>query len=280
MWEVTGAMRWISPILILSFLLTSSPVMARPTALTPATESVPSSPEPAQPTWRLGKLTPGGEWLFKTFPKHIFYDLKYTFWNPWHILALAAGAGATLGVHQADDDIQNYFDSKNRMGAADNILGVMGSPYLLLGASASAFIGAKLADAPKAALTAGTMTEALLVTEAFTLGLKLATQRTRPDGSDLSFPSAHASGCFALATVVEVFYGPLYGVPSYAFATAVAVSRLAANKHFASDVMAGALLGTLIGLGTAQFHKHEYSNLFITPTITSERAELNLTYLF
>jgi membrane-associated phospholipid phosphatase len=36
-------------------------------------------------------------------------------------------------------------------------------------------------------------------------------------------------------------------VPAYALASAVAVSRLQRNKHYLSDVMAGATLGYIVG---------------------------------
>lgn len=264
-------MRWKIIIVIVGSLVLASNGFAEPAEPT----------EETQPTWRLGNLTPGGRWLVKTLPRHIANDIKYTFWNPWHMLALAVGAGVTVGVHQVDDDIQDFFESEDRLGVAGDIFNVMGNNYVLAGATVSAFIGAKIADAPKVALTAGTMTEALALTQVFTIALKYATQRTRPDGSNnLSFPSGHASSSFAIATVVQVFYGPLYGIPSYAIATMIALSRLDKNKHFASDTVAGALLGTLIGLGTAQFHKKEYSNFFIMPTVSRERAGLTLVHLF
>jgi len=261
-------MRWKILSLIVASLLLAGNSFAAGTTVT-------------EPTWRLGELTPGGRWLVKTLPRHIGNDIKYTFWNPWHMLALAVGAGATVGVHQADGEIQDFFESEDRLGVAGDIFNVMGNNYVLAGASVSAFIGAKLADAPKVALTAGTMTEALALTQVFTIAIKYATQRTRPDDSnDLSFPSGHAASSFALATVIEVFYGPLYGIPSYAVATMIALSRLDKNKHFASDTVAGALLGTLIGLGTAKFHKKEYSNFFIVPTVSHDRAGLTLMHMF
>ena len=221
------------------------------------------------------------EWLFHDLPRHIGNDLKYSFWNGWHLLFLAAGAGATAAVHEADPDIQEAFHPEDPMGGAKDVLDVMGRNYVLGGATLTAFTISKLVGAEKAALTSGTMLEAFSLTMALTFGLKFATQRTRPDGSnDRSFPSGHASGAFALATVTEVFHGPLYGIPAYLLASAIAVSRIDANKHVASDVVAGAVLGTLIGLGTAKFHKKEFSNFFLVPTTGNGRAGLALIHTF
>jgi membrane-associated phospholipid phosphatase len=167
------------------------------------------------------------------------------------------------------------------MGGAKDVLDVMGRNYVLGGATLTAFTISKLAGAEKAALTSGTMLEAFSITMALTTALKFASQRTRPDGSnDRSFPSGHASGAFALATVTEIMHGPLYGVPAYLLATAISVSRLDENKHVASDVVAGAVLGTLIGLGTAKFHKKEFSKFFLVPTAGEGSAGLTLVHPF
>jgi len=208
------------------------------------------------------------EWTFHTLPRHIGNDFKYTFWNGWHLLFLAAGAGAVVGIHEKDKDIQEAFQPERPLGATfDNAMNWGFHPLVLGGASLIAVGASKLAHADKAALTAGTMLEALVITETLTVGLQYTTRRGRPDGSgNTSFPSGHTSGVFALATVAEVFYGPWVGVPSYAVATLVGISRIDKNKHVASDVAAGALLGTLIGLGTAKFHKKEFSNFFLMPT--------------
>lgn len=92
------------------------------------------------------------------------------------------------------------------------------------------------------------LVDASLVNGLWTTALKKATKRPRPDGSDkLSFPSGHASNAFALATVVERHYGWKAGLPMYALASTVAISRVQRNKHHLSDVLAGGTLGYLVG---------------------------------
>jgi membrane-associated phospholipid phosphatase len=227
------------------------------------------------------RSTGAEKWFFKDMPRHIGNDFVYTFWNPWHMLFLAGGVGATLGIHQADDAIRDSFQANHPLGGAADVFNIMGNPIVLGGASLVSLGIAKLVHAPKVSLTAGTMFESFFITEVLTTGLKYATQRERPDGSDNhSFPSGHVSGSFALATVTEIFYGPLYGVPAYALASLVALSRIDANKHWASDTAAGAVLGTLIGLGTAKFHKKEFSKYFIVPTIDEKSAGLALIHPF
>jgi len=60
-----------------------------------------------------------------------------------------------------------------------------------------------------------------------------------------SFPSGHATFAFTLATVAVAFF-PRARVPIYAVAAFVAISRIMLDKHYLSDVTAGALLGYAI----------------------------------
>jgi undecaprenyl-diphosphatase len=86
--------------------------------------------------------------------------------------------------------------------------------------------------------------------------VKLAVRRPRPvlDGlpplggapSSLSFPSAHATSGFAVATAMT----QVEPVAALAFllAAALALGRPYLGMHYPSDVLAGALLGVALGL--------------------------------
>jgi undecaprenyl-diphosphatase len=92
-------------------------------------------------------------------------------------------------------------------------------------------------------------------TYALNTALKLAVGRRRPElpglpalagtPTGLSFPSAHASTSFAGALSYSRLGLP--AVPLYALATGLSLSRLYLGVHYPSDVLAGALLGTLAG---------------------------------
>jgi undecaprenyl-diphosphatase len=62
-----------------------------------------------------------------------------------------------------------------------------------------------------------------------------------------SFPSGHTMNAFAIATVLALRYPPLSPALSV-LAAGIGVSRVLLGLHFASDVLAGALLGLAIGL--------------------------------
>ena len=82
-----------------------------------------------------------------------------------------------------------------------------------------------------------------------------------------SFPSGHTLAAFAAAASVSsetARWWPntrwVIGPAMYGGATLVAVSRMYDNRHWASDVIAGAGLGTFAGLKVVRFHRSNPGN--------------------
>ena len=80
--------------------------------------------------------------------------------------------------------------------------------------------------------------------------MKYTIKRERPDGSkNNSFPAGHTATAFMAATIMHREYGltrsPLYSIGGYTVATATAFSRQLNNRHWLSDVLAGAGIGVL-----------------------------------
>lgn len=88
-----------------------------------------------------------------------------------------------------------------------------------------------------------------LLMTALTFPTKELTHVTRPDGSDQkSFPSGHTAQAFAMATFMAKEYSKQsvwYSVGAYTMATAVGTMRILNNRHWISDVLAGAGIGIL-----------------------------------
>ncbi len=82
--------------------------------------------------------------------------------------------------------------------------------------------------------------------------LKTLFNRKRPGDSRnyQSFPSGHTTISFMTASQIHQAYGLNYGIPAYLVASFVGATRLADDAHWSSDVVAGALLGLLIGQST------------------------------
>lgn len=80
-----------------------------------------------------------------------------------------------------------------------------------------------------------------------TFSLKHIVGRDRPDGADnYSFPSGHTANAFAAAEFLNQEYrdvSPWIGYAGYTVATATGVLRMYNNKHWLSDVVAGAGFG-------------------------------------
>ncbi len=92
------------------------------------------------------------------------------------------------------------------------------------------------------------------VSYAVMAGLVNATKYTvrelRPDGSTRnSFPSGHTATAFAAATILHKEYGltrsPIYSIAGYTLATATGCMRVLNNRHWISDMFAGAGIGIL-----------------------------------
>ena len=64
------------------------------------------------------------------------------------------------------------------------------------------------------------------------------------DSDYASLPSGHATNIFAFATVVAILW-PQGRVPLYALAVVIAASRVLIGQHYVTDVVLGAILGTV-----------------------------------
>jgi hypothetical protein len=112
--------------------------------------------------------------------------------------------------------------------------------------------------------------EALAINGVLTRVTEKTVGRSRPDGTDnAAFPSGHTSTAFAIASGLcvqharlEIYGGVADKLVCPAALTAAATTgllRVVSDRHWASDVVAGAALGTLVGWTVSWAHMHDGS---------------------
>jgi membrane-associated phospholipid phosphatase len=176
-----------------------------------------------------------------------------------NVYVAAIGGGLALGVHPYDRQVSiaflNHYDSLNTFFAAGKYLGNTPEQVAF---SVGTYIVGRARDQPKAAHLGMDLLQAQIMSEILVEPLKFATHRLRPDGSDYqSFPSGHASVTFATATVIERHLGWRKSILAYAIASYVAMSRIHDNRHYLSDVVFGAAVGSIAGR-TVVHHEADY----------------------
>jgi membrane-associated phospholipid phosphatase len=108
---------------------------------------------------------------------------------------------------------------------------------------------------------------ASILSSTITWTLKEVVGRSRPNANlgafhfapfsgNASFPSGHATQAFAVASVIAARYGDNLWVDTAAYGTAtmVGAARIFHRAHFASDVLAGALIGNSVGRMVVRHH--------------------------
>ena len=198
-------------------------------------------------------------------------------------LVLAGALSLGVVVFQNDREIMDFVqENKTEMTESVASIGnILGREAIIPLAAGSYFIGAvmKNGNLKKVGLfTVGAGLATQLVTEVF----KKSFNRVRPNGSDdpyeffeegnKSFFSGHVSAAFSLATVVAEVYKdkPLVPYLAYGIAAMTVYARMHDQKHWASDVLAGAVAGHLITkilMRSFNLSERTGSGLEITPTV-------------
>jgi membrane-associated phospholipid phosphatase len=176
-------------------------------------------------------------------------NLAYNFigvWTPGNRKPLLLTAAATAPAFALDNEAIAYFGKDPHSDFAE-IGRVLGGGLAVGGLTVGMFSAGRFAHPDRFRAMTYDLSQAVIVNGVYTQVLKYTVRRNRPDKSNrLSFPSGHASNAFTGATVISRHY-PAATIPAYAVATFIAASRMAANKHHLSDVVAGAGLGFGIG---------------------------------
>lgn len=100
--------------------------------------------------------------------------------------------------------------------------------------------------------------------------------------SNSSFFSGHSTQAFTLAAVIADNYNETWvDVTAYSIASLVAIGRTYHGKHFTSDVITGAVVGTLVGKSVVAHNKDLRGNkLSITPAVSQGMVGIQIAGKF
>ena len=197
---------------------------------------------------------------------------------------LAGGAGAAAASF-ADDEVT---DSVNSSGSGwGKTFETAGGPIWGSLFTAAMFTAGRFSDHARFRAMTYDMVDAVIVNFGYSEVIKVAVGRERPNGeNNQSFPSGHASNAFTIATVVERHYGWKLGVPAYVIAGVVGASRVQQDKHYVSDVVAGATLGYIVGRTVVRVNSRPLekgargASLQVSPIVGSRTRGLRLVATF
>jgi membrane-associated phospholipid phosphatase len=223
---------------------------------------------------------------------NIVLDQKDIFTSPFHAnrhnaLEWLVPMAATGALIAGDTHIANAFENSRGQVRWGGRISDIGASYTLIPLVAGSYVYGVWRDNPKGREIGVLGTETLL-DSLITVGvLKEVFRRNRPDeknpgdfwGGGTSFPSGHAIQVWSIASLLDHEYKhkKIVGITAYSLAAIVSAARIAAQKHFASDVVAGGTMGWFIGRYVYDTHMshlaHTHASLIpmIVPEVGPQR---------
>ena len=219
-----------------------------------------------------GLLPPGADPQNKLgwpLVKHLASD-QFEFWSSPKELRKSSAAlsfapfAAMTGILVASDSwlakqVPNRPDQLSRSNSLSRW-----TTYSLVGASGASYLWGHLRGNDHLTETGFLAGEAMIDSTAVAFALKEISQRERPfEGNEhgaffrggSSFPSEHSMLAWSAAGVFAHQYpGPLTKLLAYGLASAVTLTRVTSNQHFASDAFVGSALGWYIGRQVYRAH--------------------------
>lgn len=132
----------------------------------------------------------------------------------WTNLAIfaAGGLGAAL-EHSSDASVSRAMSGSRSLGSFFSVGARAGDARTQLGAALAAYTIGQFSGKPKVAIVGSHLMQSQILAQTMTQAIKMSVGRTRPDGTQYSFPSGHSSVSFATATVLQRDLGWKVGVP-------------------------------------------------------------------
>jgi hypothetical protein len=231
-----------------------------------------------------------------SFPAVVADDVKTVFTAPsdWTTEDWKTAGWATLAVVGtavvADRPVRDFMCQQSKMsscpGAGPNAevtnsalttIENFGQTYAL-GVMGGFYLAGVVTDNEKSVLVAQDLVAASVASALVNQSFKVVANRSRPRdnlgnndfvgytglNNNSSFPSGHTTEAFTLASVISSHYDETWvSVLSYSTAGLVGVARMYHDAHFASDVVASAVIGTYIGKAVVSHNRNLRRNKLV-----------------
>jgi membrane-associated phospholipid phosphatase len=173
--------------------------------------------------------------------------------------ALVLGTGLLL--YSLDQEIQQGLGNDTNNDAV-NLITSLGNGGTLAGLAAALYVGGEVSNNDGLRKTALLSLESLLTSGIIVRGMKILVGRARPQTGEPyntfdpfslganynSFPSGHSAAAFSVASVIaSQSKDTNIDFLAYGLATFIALSRIYQNKHWASDIFIGSVIGYVVG---------------------------------
>jgi membrane-associated phospholipid phosphatase len=215
-------------------------------------------------------------------------------WQGSDWLRLGAGMALVAGTGFADSSVRSAVARQHSSGMDEvtRIFEPFGQEdsFILLGGFYA--FGAVFHDPEARSVAVDGLAASLIASGLITPTLKFAIGRSRPYeglgpdhfapfGGSASLPSGHTTQAFATATVIASHY-PKWWVFTVAYGTAglVGYARIYHDKHWTSDVVGGALIGSAVGWSVVRMNRaprktgRADARLTVTPLLGDRRYGL------
>jgi membrane-associated phospholipid phosphatase len=235
-----------------------------------------------------------------TYPELVIEDVKHiatspAYWDEaeWKQAGWAAFAiiGTATLLDQPVMDAMRRQPRNNRFMlqverfGAEYAAGVIGAFYIA---------GALSEDERSMQVAQDSLSASIIASGLITPAIKLTLGRSRPrenagtayfkpfSNPNASFPSGHTTEAFAIASVVANHYEETWvSCASYSVAGLVGIARSYHDAHFASDILAGAIIGTWVGKSVVGYNQqHRANKVVLMPEIAPGLLGLRLAATF
>ncbi len=245
----------------------------------------------------------------RSFAATVGEDVSHVFTSPLRfkqkdvLTLLVLTATTTVFVISLDKNIDQdfierddfYVKPASELAQIGEAYDKLSAEYVLAGLSFPMLAGGLIFKDKKLTTTNRLMIESFLIAGAITqLGKKIS-GRARPytgngpsafawfkfPGAEerRSFPSGHATGAFALMTVLAKQYDSWWvEIPCYTVAISVAMQRLDTHRHWGADVVLGSAIGYWVGCTLVNRQKQQAKGWSASPYIGLNRVGVTWSF--